>query len=69
MSFYCLPVAKIRGRAALDRRMRELMLDGVGSIMEGSNPKMIRNKLSAYIVGGERGSPAKDSTRQAALSG
>src|SRR5208337_3396012 len=36
---FLLPAgAKIRGRAALDRRMRELMLDGVVSILEGSNP-------------------------------
>lgn len=64
---FLLPAgAKIRGRAAMDRRMRELMLDGVLSILEGSNPKMIRNKLSAYVVGGVRNSAANDPNRQAA---
>jgi chemotaxis protein MotA len=64
---FLLPAGgKIRGRAAMDRRMRELMLDGVLSILEGSNPKMIRNKLSAYVVGGVRNSAASDPGRQAA---
>ena len=64
---FLLPAgAKIRGRAALDRRMRELMLDGVVSILEGSNPKIIRNKLSAYVVRGGRSTAASDSSRQAA---
>jgi chemotaxis protein MotA len=54
-NIFLLPAgSKIRGRAALDRQMRELMLDGVVSILEGSNPKMIRNKLSAYVVDGAR---------------
>jgi len=66
-NIFLLPAgAKIRGRAGLDRRMRELMLDGVVSILEGSNPKMIRNKLSAYVVGGERRGAANDPNRQAA---
>ncbi len=64
---FLLPAgAKIRGRAALDRRTRELMLDGVVSIMEGSNPKMIRNKLSAYVAGGVQSGSPSDSSRQAA---
>lgn len=47
---FLLPAAaKIRGRAAIDRRHRELILDGVIGILEGSNPKLIRNKLDAYM--------------------
>ncbi len=41
--------SKIRGRAAIDRRQRELILDGVIGILEGANPKLIRNKLDAYM--------------------
>ncbi len=41
--------SKIRGRAAMDRRQRELILDGVIGILEGANPKLIRNKLDAYM--------------------
>lgn len=49
---FLLPAgSKIRGRAALDRRQRELILDGVIGILEGSNPKLIRNKLDAYMHG------------------
>jgi len=47
---FLLPAAsKIRGRAAMERRLREMVLTGVISILEGSNPKMIRNKLEAYL--------------------
>jgi chemotaxis protein MotA len=47
---FLLPAgSKIRGRAAMESRLREMVLAGVISILEGSNPKMIRNKLEAYI--------------------
>jgi chemotaxis protein MotA len=47
---FLLPAgSKIRGRAAMERRLREMVLAGVISILEGSNPKMIRNKLEAYV--------------------
>jgi chemotaxis protein MotA len=66
-NIFLLPAgAKIRGRAAMDRRLRELMLEGVVGIMEGSNPKMIRNKLSAYLLGEADNGAAKDSTPKAA---
>jgi chemotaxis protein MotA len=45
-----LPAAhKIRIRAAIGRETRELILEGVCSIVEGLNPKMIRGKLEAYL--------------------
>ena len=47
--------SKIRGRAAMERRLREMVLTGVISILEGSNPKMIRNKLEGYL-----GNPASE---------
>ena len=63
---FLLPAgSKIRGRAALDRRLRELVLAGVISILEGSNPKMIRNKLEAY-VGESAAASAPENSRQAA---
>jgi chemotaxis protein MotA len=44
-----LPVAgKIRARLHEDVRAKELMLDGVVGIVEGLNPKLIRQKLEAY---------------------
>jgi chemotaxis protein MotA len=66
-NIFLLPAgAKVRGRAALDRRMRELMLEGVIGVMEGSNPKMIRNKLSAYLFGKAESGTKKDPTPKAA---
>jgi chemotaxis protein MotA len=46
--------AKIRTRAAIDSKMRELALDGVIGMIEGSNPKIIRAKLEAYLPGKTR---------------
>ena len=44
-----LPVAaKMRARLQDSVRMREMMLEGVLSIVEGLNPKLIRTKLQAY---------------------
>lgn len=40
---------KIRLRAAAARERQELILEGVCSIAEGLNPKMIRSKLEAYL--------------------
>jgi chemotaxis protein MotA len=41
--------AKIRSRAAAEAKMRELCLQGVVGMIEGSNPKLIRAKLEAYL--------------------
>ena len=44
-----IPAAnKIRARLHQRLEMREMMLQGVIGIVEGMNPKMIRNKLEAY---------------------
>jgi chemotaxis protein MotA len=45
-----LPAAhKIKLRAAAERERQELILEGVCGIVEGMNPKMIRNKLESYV--------------------
>jgi chemotaxis protein MotA len=44
-----LPAAhKIKVRGHQETQRRELMLEGVSSIVEGLNPKLIRTKLEAY---------------------
>lgn len=49
-NLFFLPAAgKLRARAKEAVRMRELMLHGVLAIVEGSNPKLIRTKLEAYL--------------------
>jgi chemotaxis protein MotA len=49
-NLFLLPAAnKIRARAEELTAQRELVLDGVASIVEGLNPKLIRSKLEAYL--------------------
>jgi chemotaxis protein MotA len=58
-----LPAAgKIKARAHEKTQMRELILEGVIGIVEGSNPKLIRSKLEAYT----HRQPAKPAKKSAA---
>jgi chemotaxis protein MotA len=55
-NLFFLPAAgKIKARAQQKAQLREMILEGVISIVEGSNPKLIRTKLEAY----SRQQPAK----------
>ena len=48
---FLLPAAaKVKNRARADRLMRELTLLGILGILEGLNPKMLRNKLNSYLA-------------------
>lgn len=48
-NLFFLPAAgKIKALAHQKTQMRELILEGVIGIVEGSNPKLIRGKLEAY---------------------
>ncbi len=45
-----LPAAtKIKARIESETALRDLKLEGVVAIVEGSNPKLIRSKLEAYL--------------------
>jgi chemotaxis protein MotA len=45
-----LPCAnKLKARIHADQATKELMLEGVASILEGMNPKLIRVKLEAFL--------------------
>src|ERR1700688_4086493 len=58
-NLFFLPASgKIKARAQQKAQMRELTLEGVVGIVEGSTPKLIRNKLEAYT----RRQPAKAKT-------
>jgi chemotaxis protein MotA len=64
---FLLPAAaKVKNRARADRQIRELMLLGVLGIMEGLNPKMLRNKLNSYLAHAVSNTPAAKGSRQAA---
>ncbi len=44
-----LPIAnKIRARLLAERMRRELMLEGISAIVEGVNPKLIRERLETF---------------------
>lgn len=60
-----LPAAnKLRARTAERAALQELILDGVASIVEGMNPKLIRMRLEAYLEESSRGpSPGTPSPR------
>ena len=50
-NLFFLPAAgKLKARVKESVRFRELMLEGVLSIVEGLNPKLIRTKLDAYLM-------------------
>ncbi len=49
-NLFFLPVAnKLKARIQNDVQVKELLLEGVGSIIEGMNPKLIRVKLEAFL--------------------
>jgi chemotaxis protein MotA len=49
-NLFLLPMAqKIRTRVQQRLRTEELMLEGVSSISEGMNPRLIRRKLDAFV--------------------
>lgn len=57
-NLFFLPAAgKIKARVKDAVRMQELMLHGVLAIIEGSNPKLIRTKLEAYLPPGNHKKP------------
>jgi chemotaxis protein MotA len=54
-NLFFLPAAgKIKARAAETFKLRQLMLEGVCSIVEGMNPKLIRSKLEAFVSASAR---------------
>jgi chemotaxis protein MotA len=65
-NLFFLPAgSKLRSRMQDLVKIRELMLEGVLSIVEGLNPKLIRTKLDAYLqeqsAAGKKASSAKGS--------
>jgi chemotaxis protein MotA len=69
-NIFFLPAAnKLRARVHKAVQIRELMLDGVVSIVEGLNPKLIRIKLEAYTrtLASEKAKPAPAAGRQAKI--
>lgn len=47
--FFLPAAAKMKTRAHEEAQIRELIVEGVVSLVEGLNPKLIRSKLEAYV--------------------
>ncbi|HEX3745129.1 MAG TPA: flagellar motor protein [Bryobacteraceae bacterium] len=66
--FFLPACSKLRSRFQATIQMRELMLEGVLSIVEGLNPKLIRTKLDAYLAeqhgGGKKAAAARGGAGQ-----
>jgi len=55
---FLLPAAtKIKARIETETALKELKLEGVVSIVEGLNPKLIRGKLEAYLRAAQKPGP------------
>jgi len=62
-NLFFLPVAgKLRTRARNEQVMREMAVEGVVSILEGMNPRMLETKLSGYLAN-QRSVLARNSQR------
>ena len=59
-NIFFLPAgAKIKARSHSSVQLKELCLEGVCSLAEGMNPKLMRMKLEGYTHGGEAKSKKK----------
>lgn len=53
-NFFFAPLARnLRTLSAQEQMIDEMMLEGILSIQDGENPRMIRDKLEAFISNGE----------------
>jgi chemotaxis protein MotA len=57
----CLPAAaKLKFRHREEVMMKEMMLEGVISILEGMNPRMIETKLRTYLFDSKHAEPSSE---------
>jgi chemotaxis protein MotA len=65
-NIFLLPAAsKLKSRISQELEVKELILQGVVSIVEGLNPKLIRSKLEAFAGAASAGGKKKDSKETA----
>ncbi len=61
-----LPVAgKMKIRIREEQIVREMTLEGVASILEGMNPRMLETKLLSFLVDAEKAEQAKEAEEKA----
>jgi chemotaxis protein MotA len=56
---------KIKARARLESESREMMIEGVLAIVDGLNPKLIKDKLETYLDTDPAASPRPSRQRVA----
>jgi chemotaxis protein MotA len=58
-----LPSAgKLKIRIRTEQQMREMMLEGVISILEGLNPRMVETKLQGFLADGHPPGESRESS-------
>ncbi len=58
----CLPAAaKLKFRHREETMLKEMMIEGVISILEGMNPRMIETKLRTYLFDAKQSEPSSES--------
>jgi chemotaxis protein MotA len=61
-NLFCLPAAaKLKTRQRQESLLQEMMLEGVTSILEGLNPRMLELKLAGFLNKSEPAPPKKSS--------
>lgn len=57
----CIPIAeKLKGYSAMEVLVKELMLEGIMSLQSGDNPRIVEQKLTAFIEPGIRAQAMKE---------
>ena len=61
---FCIPVAeKLKGYSAKEVLVKELMLEGIMSLQSGDNPRIVEQKLTAFLEPGMRITAMKEKTQ------
>ncbi len=61
---FCIPIAaKLKNYSNAEILVKELMLEGIMSLQSGDNPRIVEQKLSAFIEPGERAAARKEESK------
>jgi chemotaxis protein MotA len=62
----CIPITeKLKGYSEQEIMVKQLMLEGIMSLQSGDNPRIVEQKLAAFIEPGLRASAMKERTKAA----
>lgn len=58
---FCIPLStKLKGYSAQEVMVKELMLEGIMSLQSGDNPRIVEQKLTAFVEPGQRAGAMKE---------